>query len=90
MASKISPSTVGDAERVSDSVQPVHSWKDSQITEGRRAFSIASAIRGIMLGGKARIEAVVAQYLRNPRRDTPFACRISPTVGVFFMLSSSR
>jgi len=47
-------------------------------------------MRGIMLGGKARIDAVVAQYLRNPRRDTPFACKISPTVGRFFMLFSSR
>jgi len=43
-----------------------------------------------MLGGNARIDAVVAQYLRKPRRDTPFACKISPTVGVFFMLFSSR
>jgi hypothetical protein len=25
-------------ERVSASVQPVHSWKESQITEGRRAL----------------------------------------------------
>jgi hypothetical protein len=68
----------------------VHSWNDSQMTDGRRAFSIASAIRGIIAGGKARMDAVVAQYLRNPRRETPFACRISPTVGVLFMLLSSR
>jgi hypothetical protein len=90
MASKMSPSTVGDAERVSDSVQPVHSWNDSQMTDGRRAFSIASAIRGIMLGGNASIDAVVAQYLRKPRRETPFARNTSPTVGVLFMLFSSR
>ena len=31
-------------ERVSDSVQPVHSWKDSQMTDGRRACSSACAM----------------------------------------------
>jgi len=84
--------TVSDAtsDRVSDSVHPVHSWKDSQMTDGRLAASMASAIRGIIAGGRASNDAVVAQYLRNPRRDTPLACRISPTVGVFFMLFSSR
>ena len=33
----------GATVRSSDSVQPVHSWKWSQITEGRRAWTIASA-----------------------------------------------
>ena len=60
------------------------------MTDGRRALSIAAAMRGIMLGGNASSDAVVAQYLRNPRRDTPFACRTSPTVGVLFMLFSYR
>ena len=55
MLSKISPSTVGVCERVSDSVQPVHSWNDSQITEGRLAFSRALAIAGTMDGGSAII-----------------------------------
>ena len=90
MASKIRPSTVGDAERVSDSVQPVHSWKDSQITDGRRAFSMAAAMRGIMLGGSASSDAVVAQYFMKPRLDMPLACKISPTVGLNFMPYSSR
>jgi hypothetical protein len=43
-----------------------------------------------MLGGNASMDAVVAQYLRKPRRETPFARNTSPTVGVRFMLFSSR
>ena len=43
-----------------------------------------------MLGGNASMDAVVAQYLRKPRRETPFARNTSPTVGVLFMLFSSR
>ena len=73
MLSKIRLSSVGDAERVSDSVQPVHSWNDSQITDGRRACSSALAILGTRAGGSASNEAVAEQYFRNPRRDTPRA-----------------
>jgi hypothetical protein len=71
MASNISDSTVGACDRVNDSVQPVHSWKESQMTEGRRADSSASATRPTIDGGKAISEAVAEQNFRKPRRDTP-------------------
>jgi hypothetical protein len=58
----------------------VHSWNDSQITDGRRAFSRDAAIAGTMLGGSAIIEAVAAQNFMNPRRDTPCRRRLSPKV----------
>jgi hypothetical protein len=62
---------VGAAERVSDSVHPVHSWKESQITQGRFAFSRAAATAGTALGGNAIKEASVAQNFKNPRRLIP-------------------
>jgi hypothetical protein len=52
-------------------VQPVHSWNGSQITDGRRVAAIASAIARPADGGKAIIEASVAQYLRKVRRVMP-------------------
>jgi hypothetical protein len=61
-------------------VQPVHSWKGSQITEGRRATSSAAAMRGTMDGGSAMSDALVAQNLRNCLRETPRARRYSPSV----------
>ena len=67
----MSCSIVEPCARVIDSVQPVHSWNGSQMTEGRRALSSALAIRGIIMGGNAINEAVEAQNLRKPRRDTP-------------------
>jgi hypothetical protein len=71
MESKIRLSTVAVCARVSDSVQPVHSWKDNQMTEGLFAFSSAFAIVGIIAGGRAIIEAVAAQNFRKLRRDIP-------------------
>jgi hypothetical protein len=41
------------------------------MTAGRRAFSSALAMRGIIIGGIAISEAVAAQNFRNPRRETP-------------------
>ena len=76
-------STVEVWARVSDSVQPVHSWNDSQITYGRMAFSSAAAMAGTMLGGNAIIEAVAAQNFRNPRRVIPCRRRASPKVSSF-------
>jgi surface antigen len=58
----------------------VHSWKGSQITEGRRATSSAAAMRGTMDGGSAMSDALVAQNLRNCLRETPRARRYSPSV----------
>jgi hypothetical protein len=41
------------------------------MTEGRRAVSSARAICGIIMGGSAINDAVDAQNLRKPRRETP-------------------
>ena len=66
--------------RVSDSVQPVHSWKESQITEGRFAFASACATAGAMPGGSAMSEVSAVQNLRKARRLTPLAWSESPNV----------
>ena len=63
--------TVGAWLRVSDSVQPVHSWKDIQITDGRFACSSDLAIAGTIVGGSAIREAVAEQNFRKPRLDIP-------------------
>jgi hypothetical protein len=61
-------------------VQPVHSWNDNQMTDGRRAVANASATCEIADGGIAISDAVAEQNLRKPRRDTPCACKYSPKV----------
>jgi hypothetical protein len=61
----------GAEERVNDSVQPVHSWNDSQTTGKRRAFSSPSASNRAAPGGKANKEAAKAQNLRKARRLRP-------------------
>jgi hypothetical protein len=58
----------------------VHSWKDSQMTEGRLAFSSVDAMTGIIDGGRAIIDAVAAQNFRKLRRDTPCSRSDSPSV----------
>ena len=40
-----------------DSVHPVHSWNDSQITDWRVALAICSAMTVEAAGGRAMIEA---------------------------------
>lgn len=47
---------------------------------GRRASSSASAIRGIIAGGSARLEVRTAQCRRKLRRETPRRLRSSATV----------
>jgi predicted metal-dependent phosphotriesterase family hydrolase len=85
--SKIMPSIVGECDRVIDSVQPVHSWNGSQMTDGRLDAAIASAMARPATGGKAIIDASVAQYLRKVRRLTP--CRTSESInGPCMMLVS--
>jgi hypothetical protein len=74
---------VGEWDRVSDSVQPVHSWNDSQITDGRRALANASAMAGAMLAGSAINDAVMEQNFKNARRLTPWLCSTSPKVDLF-------
>jgi hypothetical protein len=61
-------------------VQPVHSWNDSQMTDGRRAAASASATWPTADGGNAIRDAVAEQNLRKPRRDTPWASKYSPSV----------
>ena len=58
MRSKIISSRLGLNERASDSVQPVHSWNDSQITDWRRAWAKLSAIVAAAAGGSAISEAM--------------------------------
>jgi cell division FtsZ-interacting protein ZapD len=79
--SKIIPSMVGECDRVIDSVQPVHSWNGSQMTEGRLVAACAAASADAMArpatGGSAIMDARVAQYLENVRRLTPFRASVS-------------
>jgi hypothetical protein len=58
MKSKIRSSMEGVRARVIDSVQPVHSWKDNQITDWRRALASPCAMAVAAVGGRVRIEAV--------------------------------
>ncbi len=44
---------LGACERVNDSVQPVHSWNESQITAVRGAFSNAAAMAPTLEPGSA-------------------------------------
>jgi hypothetical protein len=69
---------LGEADLVNDSVQPVHSWKDSQITDGLLSFSRMAAAADTMAGGKAIIEAVLAQNFRSARREIPCNFNRSP------------
>jgi hypothetical protein len=70
-----------------DSVQPVHSWNGSQITDGRRACSSAAATRGASAGDIPIAAAVVAQNRRKSRRATPCERRNSPSNGDDMTLS---
>jgi cell division FtsZ-interacting protein ZapD len=80
--SKIIPSMVGECDRVIDSVQPVHSWNGSQMTDGRLVAACAAASADAMArpatGGRAIMDARVAQYFENVRRLTP--CRASVSI----------
>ena len=62
------------------SAHPVHSWNESQITDGRRAFSRPAANADTAVGGSAIMDAVAAQNFRKPRRLTPCFLRRSPNV----------
>ena len=58
MKSKIRSSRLGLNERVSDSVQPVHSWNDSQITACRRALDA-----GLQPARASRVELTLSARL---------------------------
>ena len=81
---------VGAAERVKDSVQPVHSWNESQITDGRLALSRAAATAGIALGGNAIKAVRVAHHFKNPRRLMPMERSESANVGSAIVIVSSE
>lgn len=69
----LSRSSVGCSARSSDSEQPVHSGKWSQITDGRLALPIAAATPASATRGKPR----VAQNCRNSRRGRSSRCLTS-------------
>jgi len=71
----------GEWERVRDSVQPVHSWKESQITDGRVTLPSFSAISAAMDGDIPIREAVAAQNVRKERRLMPWRRRCAARVG---------
>ncbi len=84
---KIRLSSVEPCARVMDSVQPVHSWNGSQITEGRRACASAAATRGTIADDSPISAAVVVQNCRKSRRVTPRERRNSPSNGDDMTLS---
>jgi hypothetical protein len=53
------------------------------MTDGRLAFSSASAICGTSAAGSAIAEAAVVQNFRKSRLETPLERRYSPTVVCF-------
>jgi hypothetical protein len=61
-------------------VHPVHSWKESQITDGRLALASAWATAGAMPGGSAMSEVSAVQNFIKARRLTPLADSESPSV----------
>ena len=75
MKSKIRDSREGACERVSASVQPVHSWKESQMTEGLLACSSASAMAGTIPGGNAIKDAVAEQNFDKGTTTHPLAAK---------------
>ena len=63
-------SIAGCDVRSSDSVQPVHSWNWSQITDGRRPRSAASTKRSAASGPRPTAAAAIVQMRTKSRRDT--------------------
>ena len=57
--------------RSSDSVQPVHSWKWSQMTEGFFPFATFSAIFSPAQAGRPTAPAAMEQTLMKSRREKP-------------------
>src|SRR5574342_1346389 len=69
----MSSPTSGCVVRRSDSVQPVHSWKWSQITDGFFPAATFSAIFSAAEAGRPTAAAAAVQTLRKSRRETPVA-----------------
>jgi hypothetical protein len=72
---------------VIDSVHPVHSWNDNQITDCRLAFARDSAIAGAIDAGNAIDEATAVQNFRKVRRLNPRRLSSSPSVSTLLMLA---
>src|SRR5512146_108559 len=67
----MSSPTSGALVRRSDSVHPVHSWKCSQMIEGRDPDAAFSAIFSPAHAGSPTAPAASVQTLRKLRRETP-------------------
>ena len=68
----MSSATSGALVRSSDSEQPVHSWKCSQITGGLAPPAAFSAIFSPAHAGSPTAPAARVHTLRKPLRETPF------------------
>ena len=66
----MSSATSGALVRSSDSEQPVHSWKCSQMTGGFAPDAAFSAIFSPAQAGSPTAPAARVQTLRKPRRET--------------------
>src|SRR6266542_2504666 len=73
MSPRMSSATSGALVRKSDSEQPVHSWKCSQITAGFAPEADFSAIFSPAHAGSPTAPAAIVQTLRKSRRPTPIA-----------------
>src|SRR5208337_3501635 len=74
MRSRINVSTVGWLARSKVSLQPVHSWPESQMTGGRLRLATASAILAPVPRGSPMPAAAMVQNFRKSRRDTMPEC----------------
>ncbi len=70
MRSRISSPTSGALARSSDSVQPVHSWKWSQMTEGFFPLVTFSAIFSPAQAGSPTAAAAAVQTFTKSRRES--------------------
>src|SRR5512147_2816172 len=73
MRSRIRLATEGAEVRRSDSVQPVHSWAWSHMTEGLAPAAAAAAILGTNAAGRPTAAAASVIVFRNSLRLTPSA-----------------
>src|SRR5512139_3381926 len=89
MRSRMRCSRVGWVARSSDSVHPVHSCADNQITGGRLGFVIASAISLPAPSGNPIPAAMTVQYFMNSLRDTPRHL-LTDSIFLFFIQPPQR
>src|SRR3990170_2014609 len=75
MRSRMSSETAGALVRSKDSVQPVHSWKCSQMTDGLTPAAAFSAQALDVHDGNPTALAASVQTFRKSRRLMPRAAR---------------